>query len=303
VRPIDQHLKGLEALGCQFRMEGGYVHGKVDRLKGADFRFDMVTVTGTENVLMAAVLAEGTTVLENAAREPEVVDLANFLVSLGAKIEGIGTSRLVIEGVTSLRPSGVPYAILPDRIEAGTYLVAGAITGGDVEITQVRPDDLTPTLHVLGQAGCSIEVGEQSVRVRRDGPILPVDIETQPHPGFPTDMQAQVMALLCRADGISHIRENIFENRFMHVAELLRLGAQVDIAGNLATVHGKPHLTGATVMATDLRASASLVLAGLAAEGTTEILRLYHLDRGYERLEEKLAMLGADARRISSERG
>ena len=302
VRPVDQHLKGLEALGCRFELEGGYVHGKVDRLRGAEVDFDMVTVTGTENVLMAAVLAEGTTVLRNAAREPEVIDLGQFLIGMGAKIEGLGTATLVIEGVPALRASPKPYSILPDRIEAGTYLVAGAITGGDVTIEGVRPDDLQPTLHVLGQAGCEIEVDESSVRLRRPGAISAVDVDTQPHPGFPTDMQAQVMALLCLAEGTSHIRENIFENRFMHVSELLRLGARIDIAGNLATVHGQPMLKGATVMATDLRASASLVLGGLAAEGTTEVLRLYHLDRGYERLEEKLGALGARVARGSEGR-
>ncbi|MDP2309806.1 MAG: UDP-N-acetylglucosamine 1-carboxyvinyltransferase [Pseudomonadota bacterium] len=302
MRPIDQHLKGLEALGCTFELEGGYVHGTVDRLRGAHIRFDVATVTGTENVLMAAVLAEGETILENAAAEPEVEDLANFLRSMGAKIEGAGTSRIVIQGVTSLAPAEKPYSILPDRIEAGTYLVAGAITGGDVRCEGANAEDLAPVLSALEAAGCGVERGEGWVRAWRDGPIRAIDLETRPHPGFPTDMQAQFMALLSLAEGSSRVRENIFENRFMHAAELLRLGARIDIDGNLATVHGVEHLSGATVMATDLRASASLVLAGLAARGTTEVLRLYHLDRGYERLEEKLGAIGAQVQRASEGR-
>ena len=293
MRPIDQHLKGLEALGCRFELEGGYVHGRVDRLRGAEFRFDCVTVTGTENVLMAAVVAEGTTVLDNAAAEPEVEDLAAFLTGCGARIEGAGTSRIVVHGQPSLHPASKPHAILPDRIEAGTYLVAGVITGGDVRVSGVRPADLEPVLHVLRAAGARVEAGADWVSAAADGRVRAVDIETAPHPGFPTDMQAQVMALLCLAKGTSRIRETIFENRFMHAAELLRLGAQIHIEGNTALVTGQPELSGATVMATDLRASASLVLAGLAAGGRTEILRLYHLDRGYERLEEKLAAVGA----------
>ncbi len=297
VRPIDQHLKGLEALGCRFELDGGYVHGRVDQLRGAHIVCDVVTVTGTENILMAAVLAEGTTVIDNAAAEPEVADLAEFLNTLGARVSGAGTRRIVVEGVTSLRPAAEPYRILSDRIEAGTYLVAGAITGGDVRCDGADADDLAPTLGVLEAAGCEVDRGAGWVRVRRPGPIRPVDVETQPHPGFPTDMQAQILALASIADGTSHVRETIFENRFMHVAELHRLGARIDVAGNLATVHGIPTLKGATVMATDLRASASLVLAGLAASGTTEVLRLYHLDRGYERLEEKLAGIGARVRR------
>ncbi|MFN7145693.1 MAG: UDP-N-acetylglucosamine 1-carboxyvinyltransferase [Myxococcota bacterium] len=302
VRPIDQHLKGLEALGCQFELDGGYVHGRVDRLRGAHVKFDVTTVTGTENVLMAAVLAEGDTVLENAAAEPEVEDLANFLSGMGAKISGAGTSRIEISGVPTLRPAVRPYRILPDRIEAGTYLVAGAITGGDVRCDGAEAADLAPVLATLEAAGCGVERGDGFVRAWRKGPIHAVDIETRPHPGFPTDMQAQFMALLALGDGSSRIRETIFENRFMHAAELLRLGARIDIDGNLATVHGSDHLSGATVMATDLRASASLVLAGLAARGTTEVLRLYHLDRGYERLEEKLGAIGAVVRRAGEGR-
>ncbi|GDX80790.1 UDP-N-acetylglucosamine 1-carboxyvinyltransferase [Deltaproteobacteria bacterium] len=293
MRPIDQHLKGLEAIGCRFELEGGYVHGRVDKLRGAEFRFDVVTVTGTENVLMAAVLAEGTTVLDNAAAEPEVEDLAAFLNGCGAHIEGAGTSRIVIHGVSSLKPSPKVHNILPDRIEAGTYLVAGVISQGNVRCENVRPADLEPVIRVLREAGAAVECGDTWVSAGADGRVHAVDIETAPHPGFPTDMQAQLMALMCVAKGTSRIRETIFENRFMHAAELLRLGAQIHIEGNTATVTGQPQLSGATVMATDLRASASLVLAGLAAQGKTEVLRLYHLDRGYERLVEKLSAVGA----------
>lgn len=297
MRPIDQHLKGLEALGCRFELDGGYVHGRVDKLRGAEFRFDVVSVTGTENVLMAAVVAEGTTVLENAAAEPEVEDLARFLNACGARIEGAGTSRIVVHGVSSLTASPIAHAILPDRIEAGTYLVAGVITRGNVRCENMRPNDVAPLLDVLRAAGARVEVGDDWVSAGTDGRVNAVDVETAPHPGFPTDMQAQVMALLSLARGTSRIRETIFENRFMHAAELLRLGAQIAIDGNVATVTGQPELSGATVMATDLRASASLVLAGLAAQGRTEVLRLYHLDRGYERLVEKLAAVGASVAR------
>jgi UDP-N-acetylglucosamine 1-carboxyvinyltransferase len=293
MRPIDQHLKALEALGCTFELEGGYVHGRVDQLRGAEFRFDVVSVTGTENALMAAVVAEGTTVLDNAAAEPEVEDLAKFLNACGARIEGAGTSRIVVHGVTSLKAASAAHSILPDRIEAGTYLVAGVITRGEVRCENMRPQDVAPLLDVLRAAGARVECGDTWVSAGADGRVNAVDVETAPHPGFPTDMQAQVMALLSLARGTSRIRETIFENRFMHAAELLRLGAQIAIDGNVATVTGQPHLSGATVMATDLRASASLVLAGLAAEGRTEVLRLYHLDRGYERLVEKLSSVGA----------
>jgi len=302
VRPIDQHLKGLEALGCRFDLEGGYVHGKVHKLVGAPVHLDVPTVTGTENILMAAVLAEGDTVIHNAAREPEIVDLARFLQSLGARIEGAGTSAIHVHGVTTLAPSTRPYAILPDRIEAGTYLMAGALTGGDVTADGIRPEDLGAALDVLEAAGCTVERGSDSVRVSRSGPIQPVHVTTEPFPGFPTDMQAQLMALMTLADGSATIRETIFENRFLHAAELMRLGARIECTGNLATVHGVPSLRGATVMATDLRASASLVLGGLAARGATEILRLYHLDRGYERLDAKLKGLGADVRRAQEGR-
>ncbi|MCB9762312.1 MAG: UDP-N-acetylglucosamine 1-carboxyvinyltransferase [Alphaproteobacteria bacterium] len=298
VRPIDQHLKGLELLGARFELSGGYVHGYVDQLVGARIPLDVPTVTGTENILMATVVAKGESVIENAAREPEIVDLAGFLRGMGAKIEGEGTSTIRVQGVDNLRPSPNTWNVLPDRIEAGTYLVAGAITGGDLTITHVRPDDLRPVLEALRAAGCTLEVNADTVRVRRKGPLQPIDITTEPHPGFPTDMQAQLMALSCFAEGTSTIRETIFENRFMHVPELTRLGADIAIHGNTATVTGVSGLRGATVMATDLRASASLVLAGLAAQGQTEVLRLYHLDRGYERLVEKLSDVGATVARV-----
>ncbi len=304
VRPVDQHLKGLEALGCRFELEGGYVNGRVDHLRGAEIHFDMPTVTGTENVLMAAVLADGVSVLHNAAREPEVVDLARFLRAMGARIEGEGTSTITVDGVPALRPPRAPYAIMPDRIEAGTYLAAAAITGGAVTVEQAPVDELGAVIEALRAAGCEVSTDTQGggpggrVHLRRTGPLQPVSIETQPHPGFPTDMQAQWMALMSVAQGRSEIRETIFENRFMHAAELLRMGARIEPDGHCAVVNGVPALQGATVMATDLRASASLVLAGLAAQGSTEILRLYHLDRGYERLEAKLNALGADVQRV-----
>ena len=301
VRPIDQHLKGLEALGCTFRLEGGYVHGSVDQLVGADIELDVPTVTGTENIMMAAVLAEGITTIRNAAAEPEIVDLARFLRSMGARIKGEGTATLEIDGVPALRPARRPYSIMGDRIEAGTYLLAGAITGGDVTAKGAPVADMGAVLSVLEQTGCTVECEGDSIRVRRQGPLKPVSISTQPHPGFPTDMQAQWVALMTQASGTSVVEENIFENRFMHVAELHRMGANIDLAGNTATITGDATLTGATVMATDLRASASLILAGLAAEGVTEMLRIYHLDRGYERLVGKLEQLGASVRRVSED--
>jgi UDP-N-acetylglucosamine 1-carboxyvinyltransferase len=301
VRPIDQHLKGLEALGCSFELEGGYVHGKVDRLVGADMTLDVPTVTGTENIMMAAVLADGITTIRNAAAEPEIVDLARFLRSMGARIKGDGTDTIEIDGVPALRPARRPYAIMGDRIEAGTYLLAGAITGGDVTAKGTPVDDMGAVFDSLRASGCTVEIQDDAVRVTRDGPLVPVDISTQPHPGFPTDMQAQWVALMTQTNGSSTIEENIFENRFMHVAELHRMGAQIALSGNTATVTGGVQLTGATVMATDLRASASLILAGLAAQGTTEMLRVYHLDRGYERLVGKLEQLGAKVRRMSED--
>lgn len=298
VRPIDQHLKGLEALGCTFHLDGGYVHGKVDRLRGAHIRLDIPTVTGTENILMTAVLADGETLIENAAREPEIVDLVRFLRSLGARIEGESTSTLRIQGQARLSPGGYCYSVIPDRIEAGTYLMAGAITGGDVTVEPVQPEDLKPVIDVLSQAGARVEVTRNRVRVVRSEPLLPIEVTTEPFPGFPTDMQAQAMALSSLSQGTSIFQENIFENRFMHVAELTRLGARIDVLGNRAEVQGVPALKGASVMATDLRASASLVLAALAAQGKSEILRIYHLDRGYEHLEEKLTGLGARVQRV-----
>ena len=297
VRPIDQHLKGLEALGCTFELSGGYVHGKVSHLKGAEIHLDMPTVTGTENILMAAVLADGVSVIHNAAAEPEIVDLARMLRGMGARIRGEGTATLEVDGVPALRPARIPHRIMADRIEAGTYLVAAAITGGDVVLAGAPVDGLGAVIDALRLAGCTIEVAGDSVSLRRSGALQPVSLETAPFPGFPTDMQAQWMALMSLAEGDSEIRENIFENRFMHVAELARLGARIDVKGNRVVVHGVTELYGATVMATDLRASASLVLAGLAARGTTEMLRLYHLDRGYERLVEKLRGLGAHVSR------
>jgi UDP-N-acetylglucosamine 1-carboxyvinyltransferase len=298
VRPIDQHLKGLEALGCRFEMAGGYVHGRADRLVGAEIHLDFPTVTGTENILMAAVLAEGVTRIHNAAREPEIVDLARFLRSMGARIEGDGTSTLVVDGVPALRPSREPHRILPDRIEAGTYLVAALTTRGDITVTHVDPDSLEVLFPLFRAAGATVSVGEDWVRVVCNQRPDPVSAETRPHPGFPTDMQAQWMAAMTLAGGTSTIRETIFENRFMHVAELLRLGADIAIKGNESTVRGVADLTGATVMATDLRASASLVLAGLAARGQTQLLRLYHLDRGYAQLVEKLQGVGARVARV-----
>jgi UDP-N-acetylglucosamine 1-carboxyvinyltransferase len=296
LRPIDQHLKGLARLGAEIALEQGYVEARASRLKGARITTDLVTVTGTENLLMAAVLAEGTTVLENAAREPEVADLARLLTTMGARIEGAGTERIEIEGVAEL--GGARHRIIPDRIEIGTLLVAGAITGGDVTVTGAAPRHLTATLAKLEESGAAIEVMGDRVRCRSAGRPHAVDIITSPYPGFPTDMQAQMMALLGLGDGLSKIVETIFENRFMHAAELCRLGARIDIEGSTALARGVAGYQGAPLMATDLRASASLVLAGLAAAGQTEVSRVYHLDRGYERLEAKLQALGARIRRV-----
>ncbi len=295
-RPIDQHLKGFAALGADIRLEEGYVEARAKRLRGATVRFDRVTVTGTENVLMAAVLADGHTVLENAAREPEVEELARVLQAMGAHIEGAGTDTLHVEGVSGLRP--VDHEILPDRIETGTLLVAAAITGGDVHVRGARAEHLDALLGKLREAGCTIVPTGTGLRCRGPEVPRPVDVQTHEHPGFPTDMQAQIMALLSVASGPSVISENIFENRFMHVAELQRMGANIRVEGRTAVVKGVPQLSGAPVMATDLRASASLILAGLRAQGTTELSRVYHLDRGYERLEAKLSLLGAQATRV-----
>ncbi|MBT3220033.1 MAG: UDP-N-acetylglucosamine 1-carboxyvinyltransferase [Proteobacteria bacterium] len=299
VRPIDQHLKGLEALGCEFKLEGGYIHGRCDNLRGTDIHLDTPTVTGTENILMAAVLAEGTTRLLNAAREPEVVDLCNYLNTLGARIAGAGTSVVTIEGVSRLWPASRPYRILPDRVETGTYLCAAAATGGDITVTNTRPDLLGAVIERLEEAGCVVTVGSDWVRCQRQGPLRPFHVDTQPYPGFPTDMQAQFMALACLAGGSSTIVENIFENRFMHAAELMRMGAAIELKGNTALVDGTQPLSGANVMASDLRASAALVIAGLATSDLTEVLRIYHLDRGYEKLVAKLQGVGARIARVS----
>jgi UDP-N-acetylglucosamine 1-carboxyvinyltransferase len=296
-RPVDLHIKGLQAMGAEITVENGYIYGKVkDRLKGAEIHFPLVTVTGTENVMMAAVLAEGTTVLYNAAREPEVVDLAHFLNILGADIHGIGTSTLIIHGVPRLHSGS--YAVLADRIEAGTYLVAGAITRGQVTLKDIDPSILTAVLDALTLAGADIQTGEDWVSLEMHGRRpKAVDITTEPYPGFPTDMQAQFMALNAVAEGESTITETIFENRFMHVQELMRMGADISLNGHIAICRGVEKLTGAPVMASDLRASSCLVLAGLIAEGETIIDRIYHLDRGYSCVEEKLTQLGAQIRR------
>jgi UDP-N-acetylglucosamine 1-carboxyvinyltransferase len=297
-RPVDQHIKGLQALGAEIVVENGFIKARAERLKGARFVFDMVTVTGTENVMAAATLAEGTTVLENAAMEPEVTDLADCLNALGARIEGAGTSRITIHGVERL--GGGRHTVLPDRIETGTFLVAAAMTGGRVTARRARPDTLDAVLLKLVEAGAEVATTEDSITVDMHGKRpRAVSLTTAPYPAFPTDMQAQFMALDCVAEGVGVISETIFENRFMHVNELLRLGADIQIDGHTAIVRGAERLSGAPVMATDLRASASLILAGLVAEGETMIDRIYHLDRGYENIEEKLGALGARIRRIA----
>ncbi|HET9209273.1 MAG TPA: UDP-N-acetylglucosamine 1-carboxyvinyltransferase [Thermoanaerobaculia bacterium] len=297
VRPIDQHLKALAALGADVQLSHGYVDARAGRLVGTRFRFDMPTVTGTENVLMAAALAEGTTVLENCAREPEVADLANLLNAMGARVSGAGGETIVIDGVESL--GGAEHAIIPDRIEGGTYLIGAAMTGGDVLLERANAADLAPLLDKLAEVGAQVEVTEEGIRVRADQGIAARDLETAPHPGFPTDLQAQYMALMTQAYGVSTISETIFENRFQHAPELMRMGADIRVDGGKAQVHGPTRLTGAGVMATDLRASACLVLAGIAAEGETVVDRIYHLDRGYEQMELKLQSLGARVARWS----
>jgi UDP-N-acetylglucosamine 1-carboxyvinyltransferase len=295
-RPVDQHIKGLQAMGAEVKVEQGYVHAKASRLKGARICTDMVTVTGTENLMMAACLADGETIIENAAREPEVVDLANCLVSMGARISGAGTDVIRIQGVEKLH--GATHAIMPDRIETGTYLCAAAATGGDIRLLKTSAAYLDTVVDKLMDAGCEITVERDAIRLVAPQRLKAVSLRTAPYPAFPTDMQAQFMAINCIADGVATIRETIFENRFMHVNELMRLGANIQIEGNNAIVRGVERLEGATVMATDLRASASLVIAGLVAQGETVIDRIYHLDRGYERIEEKLAKLGASVRRV-----
>ena len=296
-RPVNIHVAGLQALGADITIDGGYIRARAARLRGARLVLDTVTVTGTENLMMAATLAEGETVIENAAREPEVVDLANFLISMGAKIRGAGTDTIVVEGVERL--SGTHYEVLPDRIESGTYLVAGAITGGHVRIKNTRPDHLDAVLMKLQEAGAKVGVGENWVEVDMRGRRpRAVDVRTAPYPAFPTDMQAQFAALNTVAQGVGTIIETIFENRFMHMLEMRRLGAEIRLEGNTAIIHGVTRLKAAPVMATDLRASASLVLAGLVAEGRTEVERIYHIDRGYEAIEEKLSQLGAQIKRV-----
>ena len=297
VRPIDQHLKGLTRLGAEVAIENGYIVARASRLKGARIIADLVTVTGTENLMMAAALASGTTVIENAAREPEVSDLAALLTAMGARIQGAGTDRIEIDGVVDL--GGATHRVVPDRIEAATLIVAGAITGGDVTVTDLVPEHLSAVLAKLEDCGVPLQTGPTWVRVRGAERPRPADVITSPFPGFPTDMQAQLMTLLGLADGQSRVTETIFENRFMHVAELDRMGARIETDGSTAVIRGVAAYQGAEVMASDLRASAALVLAGLAAKGRTRISRVYHLDRGYERLESKLAGLGARIERRS----
>ncbi len=296
-RPIDLHLKGLEAMGATITQEHGYVEARTDRLKGAHIVFDKITVTGTEDLLMAAVLAEGETLLENCAQEPEVTDLAAMLVGMGAKIEGAGTSTIRVQGVSSLH--GVKHRINPDRIEAGTFLIAGAITGGDLNVDCCNPEHLAAVISKLEECGVRLDVGKENIRVRSEGGALKAsDVSTVEYPGFPTDMQAQFMALATQAEGTSIVTENIFENRFMHVSELSRMGADIKVQGRTATVRGRTPLSSAAVMCSDLRASASLVLAALVADGESILDRVYHIDRGYEHIEEKLRGVGAQIRRM-----
>ena len=301
-RPVDLHIKGLQAMGAEIRIEHGYIEASAEhlpnkRLQGARYYMDLVTVTGTENLMMAAALAQGTTVLENAAKEPEVVDMAECLIKMGAKISGAGTDTITIEGVAKL--NGASHQVVCDRIEAGTYMVAAAMTGGEVKLLNVKENLLDAVIEKLREAGATVLCDANTITVKSDGKLKAVNIRTAPHPAFPTDMQAQFMAMNTVAEGVSKVTETIFENRFMHVQEMQRLGADIDIDGNTALVKGVAQLEGATVMATDLRASASLVLAGLVAQGQTVIERIYHLDRGYENLEEKFNALGANVKRIS----
>jgi UDP-N-acetylglucosamine 1-carboxyvinyltransferase len=295
-RPINLHLKGLESLGASIDLQHGYVEAHTDGLTGAEVYFDIATVTGTENIMMAAVLADGVSVLQNAAREPEIVALADVLNKMGADIQGAGTAKITIKGVPELQP--VSAAVIPDRIEAGTFMVAAALTRGDITLVNCNPEHLKATLHKLSLTGARIKTDGETVNVIGVDEIASINVKTQPYPGFPTDMQAQFMVLLSLASGTSLISETIFENRFIHVSELRRMGADITISGNTAMVKGVPYLSGAPVMATDLRASASLVLAGLAARGTTLVNRVYHLDRGYQAMEEKFAGLGAAIQRV-----
>ena len=297
LRPVDQHLKGLQAMGAAITMDHGYMIVRAPRLKGTRICMDLVTVTGTENLMMAATLAEGTTIIENAAREPEISDLAACLTAMGANIKGAGADTITIDGVDKLH--GARHCVMPDRIETGTFLVAAAATGGSIRVTGARPGTLDAVLDKLREAGVKIETGDDWISVAPNGKLRAVNVRTAPYPAFPTDMQAQFVALNSVADGTGVVNETIFENRFMHVQELCRLGANIEVEGNTAVVQGVAHLDGATVMATDLRASASLVIAGLVARGTTIVDRIYHLDRGYEAIEEKLSKLGARIRRVS----
>ena len=296
-RPVDLHIKGLQDMGAEIDVSNGYIHAKAKRLKGARLVMDIVTVTGTENLMMAAALADGTTILENAAREPEVVDLANFINAMGGKVSGAGTDTIEIEGVEKLH--GTRYRVLPDRIETGTYLVAAAITGGSIKVKDTAPHLLDAVIEKLREAGAKIEVGDDWISLDMEGRRpKAVNVRTAPYPAFPTDMQAQFAALNSIAEGTSTVVETVFENRFMHVQELKRMGADIEIEGNTAIIRGTDKLTSAPVMATDLRASASLIIAGLVASGETEVQRIYHIDRGYENIEEKLSLLGAKIRRV-----
>ena len=296
-RPVNLHIKALQELGAEVTLKDGYVEAKASRLKGAEIYFDISTVTGTENIMMAATLAEGTTVLKNAAREPEVVNLAEVLIRMGARIHGAGSDVITINGVERLHPAEA--AVIPDRIEAGTFMIAAGITDGDIRITGCEPLHLDALIARLRDTGMSIDTSEDTIRAKGGGILRSVDVKTLPYPGFPTDLQAQIMALMAVAGGLSVITETVFENRFMHVSEMIRMGADIVIQGKSAIVRGVPKLHGAPVMATDLRASASLILAGLAAEGKTVLSRVYHIDRGYQQIEKKLSALGADIRRVS----
>lgn len=296
-RPVDQHIRGLQAMGAEINIEHGYIHAKAKRLKGTRIVTDMITVTGTENLLMAATLADGETILENAAREPEVDDLAGLLIKMGAKIDGIGSNKLIIQGVDTLHTA--EHTVIADRIETGTFLCAVAATGGEITLQNCRPDTLDAVLDKLNETGSHITVGDNWIKIKSSKRPRAISLRTSEYPAFPTDMQAQFMALLSIADGVARVTETIFENRFMHVQELNRLGANIVTEGNTASVQGVSALSGATVMATDLRASASLVIAGLCAEGKTTIERIYHLDRGYDQIEKKLSALGANIQRVN----
>jgi UDP-N-acetylglucosamine 1-carboxyvinyltransferase len=299
-RPVDLHIKGMKALGATVELEHGYIVARTERLRGARINLDVSSVGATGNIMMAAVLAEGSTVIENAACEPEMVALAEFLNALGARIEGAGTKTITIHGVDSLR-SGVTFANIPDRIEAGTFLVAGAITRGDVTVARCRPDHLTNVLSRLREMGCDLTEGEDWIRIRTSRRLQGIDVTTEVYPGFPTDLQAQIMALMTVAEGTGVVRETIYPDRFTHVPELVRLGANITLSGNVATIRGVETLQGAPVMSTDIRASSALILAGLVAQGTTHVSRVYHIDRGYEAIEKKLQGLGARVRRVKEE--